>query len=102
MNTHPPPVYLDGIGWIPADYLIAVLTLLAGVAQIWQTVGVWRTHRMEAYVRAAMAFGWSLWTLRFWTALFAGLDPVVAPPGIIAIVLIASGTTAIAIMRGNR
>lgn len=100
--SHPPPVYLDGIGWLPADYLIASLTMLACIAQVWQTVGAWPHRRLEAWIRGGMAFGWALWSLRFWAALVQGLDPVVAPPGIIAIVLIASGTTAIAIMRGGR
>ena len=99
---HPPPVYLDGIGWLPADYLIACLTLIAGVAQTWQTVGAWRSRRLEACIRGAMALGWMIWSSRFWSAMVMGLDPVVAPPGIVAIVLISSGTTAIAIMRGGR
>lgn len=96
------PAYLDGVGWIAADYLIAFLTLFACLAQVWQTVGLWRSHRTEAYVRGAMAFGWALWSLRFWFALLQGMDPVVAPPGIIAIVLIAAGTVAVALVRGGR
>jgi hypothetical protein len=99
---HPPPVYLDGVGWLPADWMIAGLTLAAGVAQVWQTVGAWPERRTEAWIRGAMAAGWMLWSARFWLALAVGLDPVVAPPGIVAITLISAGTISIAIMRGGR
>ena len=96
------PILLDGRGLIYFDWGLAVLTLVAGTAQMWAVVGTWHSSRREAIARVAVAIGWFVWSLRLWLSLALGFDPIISPPAIFSFMLIGGGSALIVLMRQLR
>lgn len=82
---------LDGAGYVPGDYALAVLiTLAACVTYARIAFEIVPTLRVPA-PRLLMALGWTILALRFWLTLAMGGDVIVAPVSLVALGMITSG-----------
>lgn len=70
------------------DWALMILFTLAALTQ-YTAIAVSGMGRWGW--RGPVAIGWSLWSLRFWSAWFVGDDPVVPPIAAVAIAMIVIG-----------
>ena len=82
----------NGVGLIPVDFLLATLFIIAGVSQAWQYTVLKDTSKFYRLGCSLASAGWLFWGTRMFVELFNGGDPKVAIPGIVAILLLTTGS----------
>ena len=91
------PLWYDGEGLLPADYACAFLVAMAAIAQFWRCAEPMSSRHVRWW-RFVVGFGWTVWSVRLWAALLQGYDPQIAPPGLLAMALVAGGSAMLNIL----
>lgn len=86
--------WLDGTGFLLGDIALTVLLLLASVASWWNIA--LRGHTFGGWF---LAVGFTTQLVRMVYSFIIGADPPISPPGLIALSLIASGWTLVALRK---
>lgn len=83
----------NGTGLLWLDWIIAILTGMAGIAQAW-TLAEYRGRYNTVYTfgRMVAGLGWTIWSIRFFSELILGGDPKVSVVGAAAVLLVTTGT----------
>lgn len=82
---------MNGNGYLAADWSVAALALVAASVSYYSASNCSRTRLFRA-ASVAVAFGWSLFSVRLFAELAVGGDPIVHPVSLVALSLIAGGT----------
>jgi hypothetical protein len=81
---------IDGNGYQAGDAALAFLITMCALLT-YVRIGFEAPATRWMLPRMAMAVGYSIWAIRFWVALYAGLDIIVAPISMMAIGMMTGG-----------
>lgn len=81
---------LDGTGYCPGDAALALLITLSALLTYGRIAFEGPALCMK-WPRLLMGLGFTIWAMRFWHALSAGRDVIVAPVSMVAIAMVTTG-----------
>lgn len=86
----------DGTGYLGGDIALAFLITMSAILT-YLRIGFDASKMRMTWARMSIGVGFTIWSGRFWQAIFTGYDLLVTPVSLVAITMITAGYSAVQI-----